>query len=96
MRKDNMHINGGSNHMVECLFNGAVIKVPDEVFFSTLMGRPLARKRFVRYRDGAEMYGMSERTFYDLVRDADALYRRHKMVLINVELVDEFLEFFHE
>lgn len=96
MRKDDKHISGGKNHMVECLFNGAVIQIPDEIFFSTLMGRPLVDKRFVRYKDGAKMYGMSERTFYDLVRDAEAIYKRSNMALIKIEKVDEFLEFFHE
>ena len=30
------------------------------------------KKRFVRYREGAELYSMSERKFMDLAKDAQA------------------------
>ena len=37
-------------------------------------------KKFVRYQEGADMYGMSLRKFQDVAKDADAIYKVGKMV----------------
>jgi hypothetical protein len=39
---------------------------------------------------------MSEREFYKLAHDADAVYKRNKMALVNVEILDKFMEFYRE
>ena len=51
-------------------------------------------KKFVRYKEGAKMYGMSLRKFQDVVKDADALYKVGKMALVKVSVMDEYLETF--
>lgn len=54
------------------------------------------KKKFVRYDEGAELYSMSTRKFKDFARDAGAIYRvSEKLVLINTEIIDEYLEYFH-
>lgn len=53
-------------------------------------------KKFVRYKDGAFYYDMSERTFYDLVHKAHAIYKVNKISLINCEILDEYLFYFQE
>lgn len=52
-------------------------------------------KRFVRYKDGCQLYSMSLEQFKKIAHEAGAVYKRDKMVLVNVELVDEYLELFH-
>ncbi len=52
-------------------------------------------KRFVRYKDGAVLYSMSLNQFKKLARDAYAVYKYGKMVLVNTKIVDEYLEYFH-
>ena len=53
-------------------------------------------KKFVRYEEGASLYSMSVRKFKDLARDAGAIYKiSEKMVLVNVEIIDTYLEYFH-
>lgn len=54
------------------------------------------RKRFVRYEEGARLYSMGLHTFQELAREANAIYRVKRIVLVNTELVDEYLETFHE
>ena len=54
------------------------------------------RKKFVRYDEGAKMYSMGLHTFQDLARDAGAIYRIKRIVLVNTEIIDEYLEAFHE
>lgn len=52
------------------------------------------KKKFIRYQEGAEMYSMSLRKFQDFAKDADAIYKVGKMVLINCEKIDVYLETF--
>ena len=40
------------------------------------------RKRFVRYKTGAELYDMSQSSFEDLAEEAGAKYKIGKMVLV--------------
>ncbi len=52
------------------------------------------KKRFVRYREGAELYSMSERKFMDLAKDAKATYKINQVVLVNCDILEEYLESF--
>ena len=53
------------------------------------------KKRFCRWKDGCEIYSMSLRQFQKLANEAGAVYKVNKMVLINMEVFEEYLEFFH-
>ena len=52
-------------------------------------------KRFVRYPEGAEMYSMSLSKFQQLSNDAKACYKMNRLVLVNLDILDEYLETFH-
>lgn len=52
-------------------------------------------KRFVRYSEGAEMYSMSVSKFMQLAKDAKACYKVTQLVLVNLDIIDEYLETFH-
>ena len=52
-------------------------------------------KRFVRYPEGAEMYSMSLSKFQQLAKDAKACYKVNQLVLVNLDILDEYLETFH-
>lgn len=54
------------------------------------------RKVFVRYNEGAAIYSMGVNTFKELAKDAGAIYRVKGIVLVNTELVDQYLENFRE
>lgn len=51
-------------------------------------------KRFVRYAEGAEMYSMSLSKFQQLAKDAKACYKVNQLVLVNLDIIDEYLETF--
>lgn len=51
-------------------------------------------KKFIRYEEGAQMYSMSKRKFEEIAKDADAIHRVGRMVLVKVEKIDEYLETF--
>ena len=52
------------------------------------------KKKIIRYQEGADMYSMSLRKFQDFAKDADAIYKVGKMVLVNCEKIDSYLETF--
>ena len=52
-------------------------------------------KKFVRYKQGAELYSMCQSKFEQLAKDAGACYKVNKLVLVNLELIDKYLESFH-
>lgn len=52
-------------------------------------------KRFVRYPEGAEMYSMSLSKFQQLDKDAKACYKMNRLVLVNLDILEEYLETFH-
>ena len=85
-----------NSEMVECHYNGAIVNIPAKLFLSMTLGIPIHDKKFVRYKDGARMYGMCQSEFNILVHDAGAVYKRNKMALVNLELLDKYLEFFRE
>ena len=85
-----------NSEMVECHYDGAIVNIPAKLFLSMTLGIPMHDKKFVRYKDGARMYGMCQSEFNILVHDAGAVYKRNKMALVNLELLDKYMEFFRE
>ena len=54
------------------------------------------RKKFVRYDEGAELYSMGQHFFEQLAKEAGAIYRIKRIVLVNMEVVEAYLENFRE
>lgn len=52
------------------------------------------RKRFVRYKEGAEIYSMCQSKFEQIAKDAKAIYKVDKLVLVNCDIFEEYLETF--
>jgi hypothetical protein len=52
------------------------------------------KKKFVRYKEGADLYSMSQSKFEQLAKDAGATYKLNKLVLVNREVFDDYLESF--
>ena len=92
MRKSSFN----AEEMVECHYNGAIINIPVKIFVAMTMRTQYDGKKFVRYKEGAEIYSMSEREFYKLAHDANAVYKRNKMALVNMEILDKFMEYYRE
>ena len=50
------------------------------------------RKKWVRYNEGAILYSMGIHSFMDLAKEAKAIYRIRRIVLVNTEKLDEYIE----
>ena len=49
---------------------------------------PNGKKKWVRYDEGAVLYSMGINSFRQLAKDAKAIYRVNRIVLVNTEKVD--------
>lgn len=58
------------------------------------MKQKINRKRFVRYKEGAEIYSMCQSKFEQMAKDAGAIYKLNKLVLVNCDIFEEYLESF--
>jgi hypothetical protein len=51
-------------------------------------------KKFVRYAEGAQIYSMCQSKFERMAKEAKAIYKLDKLVLVNCEIFEEYLETF--
>lgn len=61
-----------------------------------VLQRNINKKRFVRYKEGAEMYSMCQSKFEKLAKDANATYKVDKLVLVNCDIFEAYLETFRQ
>ena len=52
-------------------------------------------KKFRRYKDAADYYGISQKTLERMAKDAKATYKLGKLVLVNCEIMESYFEMFH-
>ena len=58
--------------------------------------KKVEKKRLVRYKEGAEMYSMGMNKFQTLAKDAGAILKIDRMVLVDLDIFDQYLETFRE
>ncbi|MBQ8815539.1 MAG: transcriptional regulator [Lachnospiraceae bacterium] len=51
-------------------------------------------KKFIRYKDGTEIYSIGLSKFQEIAKEAGAVYKINQMVLVNTEILDRYLERF--
>ncbi len=56
----------------------------------------LYAKKFVRYEEGAKKYSMGLSKFQEMAREAKATYKVDKIVLVNCDVFEKYLETFRE
>ena len=78
---------------VECwLENGVIVNVPRAIFDQVVLRMQYPDREYVNYKEGARLYGMSERKFFNLARDANAKIQYGGKVLVSIKDVNKFLE----
>ena len=56
--------------------------------------RPLSNRKFVRYKDGAELYSLGIQNFMKIAKEAGAVRKIRGTVLVNTEKLDEYIDSF--
>ena len=54
----------------------------------------LSNKKFVRYKDGAELYSLGIQNFMKIAKEAGAVRKIRGTVLLNTEKLDEYIDSF--
>lgn len=54
----------------------------------------LGKKRFVRYQESEELYSVGLHTFEQIAKEAGAIYKIRRLVLVNLDIFDEYLDTF--
>ena len=80
--------------MIRCDDGNKIYWIPRTTYAKIVLEVNLPGTKFVRYRTGADMYDMSERQFKQIAKDAGAIYKINRMVLVSIELLDRYLECF--
>ena len=52
--------------------------------------KKVEKKRLVRYKEGAEMYSMGMNKFQTLAKDAGAILKIDRMVLVDLDIFDQY------
>lgn len=52
------------------------------------------QRRFIRYKEGKEVYGICQSTFEKMAKEAGAVYKVGKVALVNCSIFEEYLEQF--
>lgn len=50
------------------------------------------KKKFIRYKEGSEIYSIGITKFQEIAKSAGAIYKINQMVLVNTEILDNYLE----
>ncbi len=87
---------GFTDDLVRCEYKGTVSYVTPQLFSMMVLRTKYPEKKFIRYKEGADMYSMSEREFNKLAHNAGAVHKVNKMSLIKVKDVDTYLDYFRE
>ena len=79
---------------IECKYQGMTLQVPLRTFLEVTLRMEVDGKFFVRYKEGARLFSISEREFYILAHDAGAVYKWRKIALVKVDEIVKYLEYF--
>ena len=52
----------------------------------------VGKLKWVRYKEGAQLYSMGLHSFMDLAKEAKAVYRIKRICLVNTEKLDAYIE----
>ena len=81
-----------SADMVRCEYNGSTILVPKKIFSMIVFRMENADKLYVRYKEGAKMFSISERQFNKIAHEAGAVAKLEKTALVSIRKMQEYLE----
>lgn len=56
------------------------------------MQSKMNKQKFVRYKEGAEIYSMCQSKFEKMAKEAKAVYKLDKLVLVNCDIFEAYLE----
>ena len=81
---------------VKCTYRNTTVYIPRQLFASMVLDAKAPERLYCRYKDGAELFGMCERSFYTIAHAARATYKKEKSVLVKISDVDDYIAMYRE
>ena len=81
---------------IRCEDGGCVYYIPRELFAHLVLRTQYPKRKYVRYKEGAEIYGMSLGHFKIFAHEAGAVSKINKMVLVDMDILDKYISYFRE
>ena len=94
MNNESENVNIDNQDMIRCEDRGCIYYIPRDLFSYLVLRTQYPRRRFVRYKEGAELYCMSVTHFKSLARDAGAISKIGGTVLVDTDIIDKFIEYY--
>ena len=80
--------------MIRCDDSGCIYYIPRDLFSHLVLRTQYPRRKFVRYKEGAELYSMSLCHFKGFAREAGAVSKINGTVLVDTDILDKYIEYF--
>ena len=84
-----------TGNIVLCKYEDSVYEIPYKLFMQMAARTQDPKRKYIRYKEGAYLYSMSEREFFNLAHEANAVVKRNMMALVDTDIVDKYMEFYH-
>ena len=77
---------------VECCWNDSIFYIEPKIFFEAVFLQKRGTNPYVRYRSGAELFGIGRTVFIKLAKDAEAVHKYNGTAFVDVEKVCRFID----
>ena len=81
--------------LVKCEFHDTVFYISNEVLAEVLLRMPFKGRIYYRYNEAADLYGISESKMKILSKEAEAVRKPDGVALVNIRVMDQFMEDCH-
>ena len=76
---------------VKCEYRNATFYISTQLFTRLVMRTRMPDRKYCRFKEGAELFAMSEKDFRMVAYQAHAVITKDKTVLVSIANVDEYL-----
>ena len=87
--------NADIKDLIRCDDGECIYYIPKDLFAElVLKSQAPRRSKYVRYKEGAELYSMSLCHFKGFAREAGAVSKINGTVLVDTDILDKYIEYF--
>ena len=82
----------GIDELVRCEFHNQVFYISNEVLSKVLLRMQFRGRHLFRYKEAADLYGISESKMKILSKKADAVRKLDDIALVDIRVMDQYID----
>ena len=82
----------GIDELVRCEFHNQVFYISNEVLSAVLLRMQFRGRHLFRYKEAADLYGISESKMKILSKKADAVRTLDGIALVDIRVMDQYID----